>query len=326
MNIPQIGISLGDPGGIGPEIVIKALAQQSSLPKAHFILFGSSRLLEEEKRALGIELDYQAFGEKGSADRFWISLHEIKTSLDSIKKGEPSSQNGRASFLFFEGAVKEARRGRVHAIVTAPVSKRSWGLAGIKWRGHTDYLEHLYPQAIMSFWSEDMRVALLSHHLPLKKALKKIKREYLRQFFRRLQQSLENFSQGKYQILVSGLNPHAGEEGLLGEEEKKEIVPAIEEARQEGMNISGPFPPDIVFRYALGRPENIVVSLYHDQGLIAFKLKSFDTGVNVTLGLPFIRTSPDHGTAFDIAGKGEANPQSMKEAITLAYKLSSKSL
>jgi len=175
----------------------------------------------------------------------------------------------------------------------------------------------------MAFWSERLKVALFTHHLPLKAAIEKIEKDLLFNFFMLLDNNLKKSLPHEFQFLVAGVNPHAGEEGLLGHEEEEEISPAIEKAQKEGMDINGPFPPDIVFRQALNQPDKIVIALYHDQGLIPFKLESFDEGVNLTLGLPFARTSPDHGTAFDIAGKGEANPQSMIKAIELAYQLSS---
>jgi 4-hydroxythreonine-4-phosphate dehydrogenase len=174
----------------------------------------------------------------------------------------------------------------------------------------------------MAFWSEKLKVALFTHHLPLKSALRRVKKKQLQEFFAFIHRIFERGMPGKYDFLVAGLNPHAGEAGLLGREEEEEIIPAIRSSQKKGLRISGPFPPDVVFRKALGQADKIVISLYHDQGLIAFKLVAFDTGVNVTLGMPYIRTSPDHGTAFDIAGKGIANPQSMIESIKLAYGLS----
>ncbi|HSA96549.1 MAG TPA: 4-hydroxythreonine-4-phosphate dehydrogenase PdxA, partial [Acidobacteriota bacterium] len=215
-------------------------------------------------------------------------------------------------------AVAEARSGRLQAIVTAPVSKAAWALAGLPYRGHTDYLAALYPGAVMTFWSERLRVALFSHHQPLKEAVAEVRKERLLEFFRSLDRGLRRVPGGPYRLLVAGLNPHAGEDGGLGREEIEEIGPAVREAAAEGIPASGPFPPDVVFRKALGQPDAVVAALYHDQGLIAFKLEAFATGVNATLGLPFVRTSPDHGTAFDIAGRGLADPRSMGEAIRLA--------
>lgn len=320
MNFPKIGVTLGDPCGIGPEIVLKAFSSENSLPKAHYILFGSSWIIEEEKRSLSIELDIPPF-EKLKSDSPSLSLLEIESPLKTIKKGAPSKEAGQASFLFFKEAVEKAKKSEIHALVTAPISKRSWNLAGFEWPGHTDFLTQLFPQAIMAFWSEKIKVSLFTHHIPLKSAVEKIKKEDLLDFFLLLHQHIEKIQPKKYHFLVAGLNPHAGEDNLMGLEEEVEITPAIEQAQRKGMRISGPFPPDVIFRDCLNHPEKIIIALYHDQGLIPFKLEAFEKGVNVTLGLPFIRTSPDHGTAFDIAGKGVANPQSMIEAIKLAYEL-----
>jgi 4-hydroxythreonine-4-phosphate dehydrogenase len=321
MTFPRIGVTLGDPGGIGPEVVFKALSDISSLPKAHFILFGNLRFIREEMKALGLEPESFLQGETGQKDHPRISVKEVADFPPNVKKGRPSAENGACSFLSFEAAVHEAHLKNIQAVVTAPISKHSWQLAGIQWAGHTDFLESRYPKAIMSFWSDRLTVALFSHHLPLKKALKKIEKNSLCDFFLDLHTALTSARHKPVEILVSGLNPHAGESGLLGHEEKREIVPAILKAGQKGLNIKGPFPPDIIFRKALSSPDAIVVSLYHDQGLIPFKLLSFEEGVNATLGLPFVRTSPDHGTAFDIAGKGLANPMSMSRAIHLATDL-----
>ena len=322
MNLPKIGITLGDPGGIGPEVVLKALSLKNYLPRASYILFGSSLIVEKEKQALGLDLDIQPFDKTKDTTSSSPALLEIENPLKNIKKGSPSKENGQASFLFFKEAVKEAKKGLIQALVTAPISKHSWNLAGLEWHGHTDFLSQTYPKAIMAFWSERIKVALFTHHLPLKAALEKIKEEDLLDFFLLLHHHTEKIKPETFHFLVAGMNPHAGEEGLLGSEEEEEIIPAIKHAQKQGMRISGPFPPDVVFRNALNNPDNIVIALYHDQGLIPFKLEAFEKGVNVTLGLPFIRTSPDHGTAFDIASKRMANPESMVEAIKLACELS----
>jgi 4-hydroxythreonine-4-phosphate dehydrogenase len=326
MNIPKIGITLGDPGGIGPETVLKALSSTTSLPKLSYVIFGSSLLVEEEKLASGIELEIKPFDKSKETIYPALSLLEVENPLKTIKKGYPAKENGQASFLFFKRAFEEAEKGTIQALVTAPISKQSWKLAGLKWHGHTDFLSQAYPQAIMTFWSKTIKVALFSHHLPLKEALEKIKNEDLFDFFLLLHKHTEKIQPGTFSFLVAGMNPHAGEGGLLGSEEEEEIIPAVKRAREEGIRISGPFPPDIVFRKALNHADEIVIALYHDQGLIPFKLEAFDEGVNTTLGLPFIRTSPDHGTAFDIAHKRVANPRSMVEAIKLACELSPRSL
>jgi 4-hydroxythreonine-4-phosphate dehydrogenase len=325
MSLPRIGLTIGDPGGIGPEIVLKSLSASPALPKARYIIFGSRDRLAAEGKSLGISLKVPPYEDDREGPQAEITIKHVEVPAVEWEKGRPAKENGQASFQYFQEAVEFARAKKIDAIVTAPVSKESWGLAGLPWRGHTEYLEHFYPDAIMTFWSGKMIVALLSHHLPLKEALKKVTKENLLRFLRILRESFNLAKPGPYEVLVAGLNPHAGESGILGEEERTEIGPAVEEARLWGWNISGPYPPDVVFREALGHPEKIVVSLYHDQGLIPFKLTAFETGVNVTLGMPFIRSSPDHGTAFDIAGENAADPRSMIEAVRLAFALTPRS-
>ena len=320
MTSPVLGVALGDPGGIGPEVILRAFSGSSCLPEAQYVIFGSSLVLEKEGKALGIRLDPKPWDPEIKPETSGLFIREVECSLQPDIPRGPSAENGKASFLFFEEAVREARQSNIQGIVTAPISKKSWQLAGLPWRGHTEYLSERYPRAVMTFWSDELTVFLLSHHLPLKEALKKVKRKILLRFFLEQHQILEKTRPGEYEFLVAGLNPHAGEDGLLGDEEENEIIPAIREAREAGVRISGPISPDTIFLKVLGHPEKIVIALYHDQGLIGFKLKSFDLGVNVTLGMPFVRTSPDHGTAFDISGRGVAEPKSMVAAIRLAHR------
>jgi 4-hydroxythreonine-4-phosphate dehydrogenase len=323
--LPRVGITLGDPGGIGPEVVLKALTQGESLPPAEYILFGSARILDRESKALGLSPAIRSrttapSGEPG------LFLEPVDPAPDAALRGDmrgdirgrPDAANGAASFLAFETAVARARAGLLEAVVTGPISKTSWSLAGVKARGHTEYLETYYPDAIMCFWSASLRVALFSHHIPLREALARVRKDGLEAFLRRLEQGLRRLEPGHFELFVAGLNPHAGEGGLMGREEETEVEPAIRAARAAGVPANGPFPPDTVFRQVVGRPDRVAVALYHDQGLIAFKLSAFEAGVNLTLGLPFVRTSPAHGTAFDIAGRGTADPRSMVEAIRLA--------
>jgi len=324
MSSIKIGISIGDPGGIGPEVTIKALFGDSEIPKAEYILFGPREIIEKEIKKSGRNINISDFRSKKTSDNPKINIFNIPCSLKSLKSGCPFKENGEVSFNCFENAVQEAKKGSLDAVVTAPISKESWKLAGINWAGHTEYLSRDYPEAIMSFFSKNLNVALFTHHLSLKNALEKINQTDLYHFFLRLDQFTQKAVNKKFHLLVPGINPHAGESGIMGNEEIDEIIPAIKAAQKKGVNISGPFPPDTIFKRAYKKSNKMVASLYHDQGLIAFKLISFNDGVNVTLGLPFIRTSPDHGTAFDIAGKGIADPSSMLEAIKLAFQFSSK--
>ena len=312
MTLPKIGITLGDPGGIGPEITLKSLSSASSLPPAQYVLFGSHSVIDSEKAALNLNL---------SIPHDSVLLHEIEGLDHQTVKGKPAPPNGTSSFRYFQQAVQQAQEGNIQALVTAPVSKESWNLASIPWVGHTEYLSRIYPEAIMFFWSDELKVALYTHHIPLQQAIEKIKEKPLFEFMLRLDKNIKSILSPSFEFLVSGMNPHAGEKGLMGSEESQYILPAIERARSKGISVRGPFPPDIVFREASKNPDKIAIALYHDQGLIPFKLLAFDRGVNLTLGMPFIRTSPDHGTAFDIAGKGIADPNSMIEAIRLAHRL-----
>jgi 4-hydroxythreonine-4-phosphate dehydrogenase len=317
MTFPRIGVTPGDPGGIGPEIVIKILSRPSLLPPAAYVLFADPRHVEAEEKRLGLRLSAREWQPDGPVEAS-VFLVPIPARAGAAVAGRASAENGESSFRFFEAAVAEARIGRLEAVVTAPVSKAAWALAGHPFRGHTDYLARFYPQAIMAFWSDRLKVALLSHHRPLREAVAAVKKDALADFFRSLHRALGRVPGGPFELIVAGLNPHAGEDGSLGREEEDEIKPAIEAVRAEGIPVTGPFPPDTVFLRAMGKKTTVVVALYHDQGLIAFKLEAFTTGVNVTLGLPFVRTSPDHGTAFDIAGKGIADSRSMEEAVRLA--------
>jgi 4-hydroxythreonine-4-phosphate dehydrogenase len=321
MNPPRIGISAGDPGGIGPEVSLRALMESELPPGAQFVLFGPRRLLEAEAEAIGLKKETPPWEEGGLSRKPGLFIRDLPGPDLPVVKGKADPSLGKASFSWFEAAVASARRGELEAVVTAPISKRAWSLAGLPWRGHTEYLDHFYPGAVMSFWSDRLTVALLSHHIPLREALDRVKPEVMSDFFRLVYESAGRHIGPEAEILVAGLNPHAGEEGLLGAEERDVIGPAVETARREGLPVRGPFPPDVVFRCALGHPEKIVAALYHDQGLIPFKLTAFERGVNVTLGLPFVRTSPDHGTAFDIAGRKPADPGSMAEALRLAARL-----
>jgi 4-hydroxythreonine-4-phosphate dehydrogenase len=317
MTVPRIGVTPGDPGGIGPEIVVKTLSRPSVLPPAAYVLFADSRIVAAEEKRLGLRIAAREWRSEGPREA-GVYVSHVPAPGWAAAHGRVSAENGEASFRFFETAVAEARNSRLEAVVTAPISKAAWSLAGLPWRGHTDYLTQFCPGAIMSFWSERLKVALFSHHRPLREAVDAVRKDALVDFLMGLHRALEKIPGGPFTLLVAGLNPHAGEEGSLGLEEKEEIGPAIDAARRGGVPVSGPFPPDTVFLRALGKKETVVVALTHDQGLIAFKLEAFATGVNVTLGLPFVRTSPGHGTAFDIAGKGIADSRSLEESLRLA--------
>lgn len=317
MTVPRIGLTAGDPGGVGPEVVVKTLARPDLLPPAAYVLYADPAVIETEEQRLGLRLGLRPRPSGGPSEA-GTYLSPVAGPSGPAARGRAAAENGEASFMAFETAVAEARGGRLEAVVTAPISKAAWALAGHPYQGHTDYLERLWPGAVMTFWSERLKVALFSHHRPLREAVAAVRKDALLAFFRSLHRGLARVPGGPYRLLAAGLNPHAGECGGLGREEMDEIGPAVEAAAAEGIPVSGPFPPDVVFLKALGQAGTVAAALYHDQGLIAFKLEAFATGVNATLGLPFVRTSPDHGTAFDIAGRGLADPRSMGEAVRLA--------
>jgi 4-hydroxythreonine-4-phosphate dehydrogenase len=234
-----------------------------------------------------------------------------------------SGAAGRAAYDIIVRAVDDARRGVVQAIATAPVNKEAFRLAGLSWSGHTDLLAHLTgsPQVAMMFYSDALRVVLATVHIPLADVSRALTTESLAATIALTARELPRFGIPAPRIAVAGLNPHAGEHGLFGHEEHAAITPAIDACRAGGIDVSGPFPADTVFVRACRGEFDVVVACYHDQGLIPIKLVAFGQAVNVTLGLPIVRTSVDHGTAFDIAGKGVADPASMIAAVLLAAKL-----
>jgi 4-hydroxythreonine-4-phosphate dehydrogenase len=243
----------------------------------------------------------------------------------AFKAGELSADAGRAAHDVIVRAVEDARNGMVDAIATAPINKEAFRLAGLRWTGHTDLLAHLTGarDVAMMFFSDELRVVLATVHVPLAEVPRVLTASVMERTIALTARELPRFDKAAPRIAVAGLNPHAGEHGLFGREETDAIVPAIEKCRAHGIDVSGPCPADTVFVRARRGEFDVVIACYHDQGLIPVKLVAFGKAVNVTLGLPIIRTSVDHGTAFDIAGKGVADPGSMIEAVKLAARMAS---
>jgi 4-hydroxythreonine-4-phosphate dehydrogenase len=283
---PRIAITSGDPAGIGPEVAAKAAAD--------------ARVLEACEPVV--------YGPPASA---------------AFIPGALSAEAGRAAYDIIVRAVADAQRGIVQAIATAPVNKEAFRLAGLPWSGHTDLLAHLTgsTSVAMLFYSEALRVVLATVHIALADVPRALTAASLEATIALTARELPWFGIARPRIAVAGLNPHAGEHGLFGREEDIAIRPAIEACRARGIDVSGPFPGDTVFVRARQGEFDVVVACYHDQGLIPVKLVAFGEAVNVTLGLPIVRTSVDHGTAFDIAGKGIADPESMIAAVLLAARL-----
>jgi 4-hydroxythreonine-4-phosphate dehydrogenase len=283
---PRVAITVGDPAGIGPEIARKAADDPRVREVCDPVLYGPL-----------------------SGSPFPI--------------GQLSAEAGRAAFDAICAALRDTQAGVVHAIATAPVNKLAFSRAGLPWKGHTDLLAHLTgsPRVAMMFWSEPLKVVLGTIHIPLLEVPRALTREVLDGIIALTAAELPRFGVRAPRLALAGLNPHAGEDGLLGGEEEAVLKPAVAAARARGIAIEGPFPADTLFVRASRGEFDVVIACYHDQGLIPVKLLAFGRAVNVTLGLPIIRTSVDHGTAFDIAGKGVADASSMVEAVLLAARL-----
>ena len=326
---PVLGITIGDPASIGPEIALKALNNQEIYSVSRPVLIGDLRLLEAvctqlniHTKLLVLESPRLARGQRGIVEI--IDMRNI--DLSQLRVGSISGTSGRASVEYIQLAVSLAIRNEIDAMVTGPINKKSINLAGSRFIGHTEMIADLCgaKEPLTMFWVRGAKIFFLTRHLSLVEAVKAVTKDSIVSTMLAIIKELERIGINKPVIAVAALNPHAGDEGLIGCEEQKEIVPAIEELRKRGLNVIGPVPADSVFHNVLMSKYDAVLSLYHDQGHIASKTVDFYGTVSVTLGLPFIRTSVDHGTAFDIAGKGLANCRSMEEAILAAAKLASK--
>lgn len=319
---PTLALTPGDPAGIGPEIVLRAAADPALAPLCRLVVVGNRETLERAARVLE-----KAEGRKARDWLKTLELREVRAPRPrEIPWGRPSAASGRISYRCVEAAVRLVLAGEADALVTAPISKKAWEMAGLRYLGHTEALADLTgtKEYAMTFFAGRLRVALVTAHLPLREVARAIRRPAVLRTLRVVDRWLrEGEGRRRPRIAVTGLNPHAGEGGRLGPEEGREIAPAVAAAREEGILAEGPFPADGLFARG-GRGWDAVVAMYHDQGLIAAKLLGRGRAVNVTLGLPFLRTSPDHGTAYDIAGRGGADPGSLIEAIRLASRLASR--
>ena len=284
MSLPRIGITAGDPAGIGPEIARKAMADSRVRSVCEPLFYGSQQ---------------------------------------HFPPGVLSADAGRAAYDTIVRAVRDAQAGGIHGIATAPINKESLALAGLPWRGHTEMLASLTnaPRVAMMFWSEKLRVVLATIHIPLASVPSALTVESVCGIIELTSRELPRFGIAHPRLALAGLNPHAGEHGILGSEETDVLEPAVARSVNAGARVSGPFPGDTIFLRAMRGEFDAVIACYHDQGLIPIKMVAFGQAVNVTLGLPIIRTSVDHGTAFDIAGRDIADPESMVQAVLLAARL-----
>lgn len=313
----KIAITCGDPNGIGTEIVLKALSKKT-LDFTPILIGPKEVWLSQETKLEITEISDFSQVKIGKVNLLWNRENSYEPEFGKLAK-----EAGKISGQAIELATELALTKKVKAIVTAPINKEVLNLAGFNFKGHTDFLEFLTktPKAVMLFCAGKFRVALQTIHVPLREVPSLIQKEKIIETVKVCCESLhKNFGFKNPKIAICGLNPHAGENGLLGTEEQEQILPAISELQEEGICAEGCFSADTVFT----KYENfdLILAMFHDQGLIPIKTAMFGKVVNFTAGLPFVRTSPDHGTAFDIAGKNLANPQSMKEAIKLAVELS----
>jgi len=321
---PLIGITMGDPVGVGPEVVLKALRQKSLYVACRPVVLGDVGVLAATNDRLGTGLAVRGVDTPESGNHEFGTVDVVGLSSlapGQFKPGQPSPSTGRAMVRYITQGIEWALDNRIQGLATCPINKMAMHTAGFHFQGHTEILAEKTgtPEYVMMLAGNKLRVALATIHLPLSQVSRKLTTEKVLQTIAITEEALRNsFGVGKPRLAVAGLNPHAGEDGLFGDEEKEVISPAIRQALERGLDVSGPYPPDTLFYWALKGNWDAVVSMYHDQGLIPFKMVHFEDGVNTTLGLPIIRTSVDHGTAYDIAGKGEANPESLVSAITMA--------
>jgi 4-hydroxythreonine-4-phosphate dehydrogenase len=315
---PTIAISLGDPAGIGAEVAVKALAAPRVAARAHFVLLGDRRIVDEALRVSRVP----------ALPRSATVLDFGDADPSAIPRGRPSAAAGRASVAYIERGVRMCRSGEADALVTAPIHKKAIELAGYEWEGHTEMLRDLcrVKRTVLMLVGGPLRVGFVTSHVAIRKLAPLVTRARVRETIEIVARDVSRlFGIERPAIAVCGLNPHAGDEGRFGREDAREIAPAVADARARGIDCSGPHPADTLFpKCAASGGWDAVVAMYHDQGTVPVKLLSFGHGVNVTLGLPIVRTSVDHGTAFDIAGRGVADAGSMIAAIGAALEIAAR--
>ena len=321
-----IGISLGDVTGVGPEVALKTVAAEAGHDDTKYLFIGDEQILHRLNQKTGLNLTLKNFSSYKADGKIFIANPLAKSLPENLPAGSPLAANAAVAAL--RDGAERCLRGELDALVTAPVNKEAIIRAGHKFIGQTEFLSELAGAkrtAMMLLGADErgrwLRVALATVHMAIRSVPEKLTAEKITLAIELAAQSCRDLGLPRVKIAVAGLNPHAGEGGEFGDEEIKIIAPAVSAARKRGLDVAGPLSGDTVFHYALQGDFDAVVAMYHDQGLAPLKAVAFDTGVNWTLGLPFIRTSPDHGTAYDIAWKGIANPSSMIAAIRLAKQL-----
>lgn len=325
MKRPIIGIPMGDPAGIGPEIVVKALAQGGVHKICKPVVVGEKKTLLQAMKICGVNVTIKVIKEVADGDYQEGTLDLIDLEnvvIEELQYGKVQGMAGQAAFEYIKKSVDLALNGDIDVLATTPINKEALKAANIDYIGHTEILADLTNTAdpLTVFEVDKLRVFFLSRHVSLSKACNLVKKERVLDYIERSYKALERLGINNAKLAVAGLNPHSGENGLFGREEVDEIVPAIETACQKGIDVVGPIPADSVFYFGLKGKFDAVLSLYHDQGHIATKMVDFERTISLTNNMPFLRTSVDHGTAFDIAGTGKASAVSMIEAIRVAAK------
>ena len=321
-NLIKVGITIGDLNGIGPEIIVKALHYNRILTDIVPVVYGSNKVISHYKKQLNLqEFNYLSCKSAADINPKKVNIINVWQEEVQVEPGVSNADGGKYALLSLEAATRDLAEGKIDVLVTAPFSKENVAKAGFNFPGHTEYLAEMSgaKEALMVLVSGNLRVALVTTHIPIKEISSKLQKDLIVSKIEAFEQSLKkDFGLIRPRIAVFGLNPHAGENGKIGEEEQQTIIPAIQAAKNKGVLAFGPYPADGFFGSPLRQQFDGVLAMYHDQGLTAFKALCFDDGVNFTAGLPIVRTSPDHGTAFDIAGKMEADEQSLRSAIFLA--------
>jgi 4-hydroxythreonine-4-phosphate dehydrogenase len=326
---PPLALTLGEPAGIGPDISLQAWLRRNELKLPPFYLLGDCDFLRDRAKTLGLDVRIAEVSAGDALAAFADALPVVATgSAATARPGQPDKNSADAAIASIRQAVDDVVAGRSAAVVTNPIAKSVLYRAGFRHPGHTEFLAELAaagghtPQPVMMLWSPALAVVPVTIHLPLRDAITRLSGELIVTTVRIVTAALKaRFGLANPRLALSGLNPHAGEDGSLGTEEQTIVRPAIDVLRAEGIEICGPLPADTMFHEAARKTYDCAVCMYHDQALIPIKTLAFDDAVNVTLGLPFVRTSPDHGTAFDIAGSGRANPSSLIAALRLAARM-----
>jgi len=317
----RIGITVGDINGVGLEVILKTVANKGIFNLCTPVVYGSSKVVSYHKNIVGVDFPFNSIRSAEQIEDNKVNIVNCWQDTVNITLGKLTDQSGKYAQKSLEVAVQELKAGLIDAIVTAPINKKAMQLAGFPFPGHTEFLtEHLgNGHSVMLLTSDVMRVGLVTNHLPVSQVAAAITKELIFKKLSILNNALKiDFGIEKPTIAVLGLNPHAGDEGAIGTEEEDIIRPTILHAKESGILAMGPFPADGFFGSMQHKKYDAILAMYHDQGLIPFKALSFGSGVNYTAGLTGVRTSPDHGTAYDIAGKNEADPSSFREALYLA--------